>query len=1235
MRDGNFSARQRTKPTAKNAEAVMHRLDGSSLRPFADAFYRPLGHGIASPGSGATANIEEDGSLSYDPGEHGDHASFENDAVTFGRYRAQFRDRLESLIAFADVYGLAERDEIARGLSDLFQHRFVEHGFFSTRAAIVDGLGKRSLDEFCNLVARGDLPQHVVTTAIRELAYGVRACADGAAAHLLAASRNLALAAAGVAGELWRAKEELIRAIVDEELTSEFGLEPWFPGNHVHAANGVWDQVSDVLGLQKVNDGVRISQVDDPQFLERVLDRIADALTPGRIALRLAEDAHAIFAEALRDVRGAANDGAVDELDAGLGREPLTAEAHDAFEIAISRVRDRFGLALQVTSFVESDEAYASWVPVRNGTRAAVDILKSMDEQGLLTTRPEVLGHWADSQAGGFLTLFGYGQCLVWAIRSQRPEGLPTNESLRAGYVRELLTVDGLREWLAAREPADGAAASSTTAHSASIDDWREAVAGHLLDTGDADALRPLFPEYFRTSELAMRLLGKLGNDHARELLESVAPRLDDAFVGAERCRFVDALLARELAPDVLLESWYPDPVMLAIEPRGHYRFARVTAAVRAGDVRTFEAIVAQLDAREPNPLRRAAAMIGYDRAEGRVLQPAALQSMALNMRDGFTRAMHAGHEIVVRAWSARVIREAPLHGEPAVTLMALVGIAGNVAPPLHLAMFNGHAGSVEAFGSALVDPIVAEHLHFQIVQVLAACEPAFGVPALSGAMMKGHTQAVRAFMQLVGRLHQVGRLSSDQVAELVSYPDRLGQSPLVTAINADAGASIRTYGDAVLGLAAAGAVEREWVRRLLCAQGHPDALGWALRSGRRESVQALEAVIGSAARAGVFAGRVTEVFGRPPGEPALAHQALLSFRPEAVACLCELLDSTSLGLALGDRLQRDLAGPIATMHAPLASHALANRNAEYLRACKELFTHPSVSLTPDAARTILSPFTQGAPSSMAPAFAHPDVIEAYAELLDAMPGPIPTTHVIAESLQPERCLGFNVVVLALANGDARGLRALGVLLDVVLRRDGSPSERAAELLSDVLVALRDPENSLVAELTVTEGAEEVLRAWGELLDRFRPAQWGPMAGDVLQTVRVRSGEGLHGLYEHACAVGSADSVRLAGSILTDRLTLGTISGRQFAARLSLDATAVQGLRQPARLDHLAAHWDTIALAARFLDDAAFAVVTRPAYTALPAQFDPRAPEVRAILEIERGGLARAMQARATRGGPG
>ncbi len=47
---------------------------------------------------------------------------------------------------------MSDANEIEENFDTFFRHRFKDVHYFSTRAEIVDAVGKQSLDEFCSMI---------------------------------------------------------------------------------------------------------------------------------------------------------------------------------------------------------------------------------------------------------------------------------------------------------------------------------------------------------------------------------------------------------------------------------------------------------------------------------------------------------------------------------------------------------------------------------------------------------------------------------------------------------------------------------------------------------------------------------------------------------------------------------------------------------------------------------------------------------------------------------------------------------------------------------------------------------------------------------------------------------------------------------------------------------------------------------------------------------------------------
>lgn len=1173
---------------------------------FTPKFYRPFD---MSGASGLTPSIDDaDKPIRYDPTVHSTHASFETGG-DFGRYESQFRQRIKELSDFVQQHRLPDAEVIADQLDWFLQGRFGPEPRFDGRKPVIDGLGKQSLDEFCAWARSGKLPAHTVGTAIRELAQGTQACADGATTQLVMASRSLALEASGLQSELWRVKEAVIKSVIDEVVTTRFSRTRGFTAHHIHHVSGLWDQFAGEFGLQPLNDLTRTREVRDDETLRAdVLDRINEVLTPGRLALLIADDALAAFRDGLSGRLGSEGGSREKNSADRIWHELKGSDDSSAFVDALESIKRRFGSTLQMGSFVELSDDGTKWSLVGDPTAAAVDMLKAMQNESLLPQMPELLGHWKADESGASMSLFGYGGTLLWAIRSQPTENLGPQHALSAGYERELLTVDGLHRWL------DSLEAGTPRSGAKKIVDWNQPVSAHLLSTGEAAQLTPLFPAYFRTAEQASALFEKLDDEATLQRLQQALPGLADAIPKTERPALIDYLVQRKLAPKDLLKAWYPTPVTLAVEGRGHYGTPRITWMIRNGQARGFRAINSHIDEYHLTPGTRKAATLGTARQDGlwtESVKRDLIINCRMNLNMGFGHAMMLGHVGSIRAWIERILSVAR---DPESVYFMLAG--DTIPPPLSLAIAHNRGDSIDEFGDALNDNNVLAHLNdTAIKKLLVAAAPQRSDepphPALHYAAKRDCGNAVIAYGRLLEKLYNSETINSDQIKLLLSDVEFNNQTSLGSAPFHHAVDFMRGFGEMLLQLRAKGALDDAFLRSMLRGEaGRPDVFLSALlcESNNGDFLAAFCEVLGSAIKKGVFGKEPSPSapFARESPDP-LTHTILSRRSTVGVKALFEMLNSESIAKDLGDKVLQALADQIKTFRANVAAEAIAEQNYTFLDSLGELLQHHRIKLDDGTLRAMLFP-GENSSLTLATVTAHSqfysEIIKSYTNLLLAAPRGAPTAGELASALLPSTSQPPRSVMSCiwqektLTNKDLTvSFEALGSLFRAVNTREFEPSPEDREAITTMLIGVtqRDYPDGYPIRSELKLGATNDFIEWAKLLDHFPHERFGEIAFDVLlkATGPVKEKEeGAGGVYAYACSSGHEESVKYVGEVLVDRLKRKTISPEQFAKLFTAGTSQVQRQnarnlndKRPRETKLEAIHWKQLDAAAPLLEE--------------------------------------------------
>lgn len=124
-----------------------------------------------------------------------------------------------------------------------------------------------------------------------------------------------------------------------------------------------------------------------------------------------------------------------------------------------------------------------------------------------------------------------------------------------------------------------------------------------------------------------------------------------------------------------------------------------------------------------------------------------------------------------------------------------LAGKDAEGTPALFMAMQNGHAEAIKAYGELVRQ---AEPIPEQQLIALLAGKDAKGTSALFMAMQDGHAEAVKAYGELVG---QAGPIPEQQLIALLAGKDAKGTPALFMAMQKGHAEAIKAYGEAVKSL--------------------------------------------------------------------------------------------------------------------------------------------------------------------------------------------------------------------------------------------------------------------------------------------------------------------------------------------------------------------------------------------------------------------------------------------------
>lgn len=903
----------------------------------------------------------------------------------FDTYRQQVADRIADLVGYFEGRVGPDEARLARdvrgGFEAMFSNRFDENGaqrYSESARVFFDHYGKHALDHLCRVIVRdGRVRPEDALECLHTLATSVTACGPGAVSALMAASREVDLLAGGVRGELWSAKEATIREIVLDAVQATHGHDP---GNETHYFAGAWNAIAPEFGLQPRHDLYAIAPRDpDGIPVAALRERIARELTPDRVALTVADRALELFRRAsthlLPDQAGPGSSGRT-WLEFPLEPRP--------FEAPLAAVRARFGPRMTLNAFVALDEHGMRWRPHTHPMPAAVDVLRSMHEEGLLTHGPERLGHWSADDGWSSLQLWGYGGALLWVTEARRSAGRSSAPQHR------LLEPADVGTWLRERDLTEGASGNPIGRIRT---DYQEAASDYLLAVGSPRSQGPLFPDLFRSAANAARLLDRMAPDAVERMLDERLEQLARDFPEAERTAFVDGLLDRGAAPDGLLGQWYPDPVELAAQQLDRARPApfaergpRVMVALEHGRGIALGQIHDRLGT-IPDPVRRIGALIGIAIPVGRLITAFPLPVAAGHVSDALHAAVRGGRVQALPTWFAHVARAArdlpesggaagwdvARHGGPQAydlarhaLLLALLGDSGGaddsssllgkalILNDADLVRGFAHALAASGFGESL-EPVLDDLLHAR-TNVRSGTDRLAG---LTWATRHAQCDALQAHGSMLFELHASGRLADESVF-LHLAGSRVGrggptagvcESPLNEALPAGIEAYGRILAQALRQGCLGGDPDavRERVLDLVCgARGavHPLASFLAFHDPDT-ALDAYCALLRSDEVAGALGEPGTRhVLERAnPAAAPLIHQALAGASRGATNGMRVLLDSPSLRETFGEHVLAALVEPIASFDGPLA-YAPAQGAARQTRAMQllALLAHPALA---------------------------------------------------------------------------------------------------------------------------------------------------------------------------------------------------------------------------------------------------------------------------------------------------
>lgn len=671
---------------------------------------------------------------SYSADHHGSHADFCG-SPDFEQYRQEVADDLRFLTELARDLGMDDADVVEKNLRILYDHRFHEN-HFNTHAALFDSAGKRSLDNVCDMLRDERRPDDKRRNAIRDLADGVTLCASGAVANLMAADRELSLSGEGMRSKLWKMKEDVVRAVLQQAVSEQFGASETYPGNEVHYVSGAWNYVADAVGLDQIPDlMVPRFSVD---FLNACRSKVLAAIAPDKLARLMAGECLAEFRSRTIDSPEAASG----EYTAAMARR---------FEEVLDDIRQDLGLeagALALRSFVRLVDDGARYEVRADHALIAVELLKAMNADRLLADAPTQLGERVDAD-GTRIVVYSYGDHLAWRLQQEMDGAAPWSAQ------RHLDMIDNAD--LNALPDAQGPDAPALPA----------GVIRQILRNGVAADLMGVRANWLGTSRSILALLRRLDADQAIQYLDANMPYLRTDFPVSERAGFLsDAITIGEPGRE-LARAWYPDPwALLSDTP---CRYSRLTQlehwlmANEAGPIDTVrEIMIAGWSGDHDAVSLRDGIFRALSGAEGRSF-------MWMPVHANSPRGTDALHRLIVD------LLDEPVSGEAmAETLPKLFGGANGRVQALRM-LTTGNAAALAAVHRMLFDPAILPLIQNDLPRILLGDDPQKEFPMWS-ALFTRDVPLIQAYGALLADMAKVPGM--EQWLAILTTPNKSAGSP-------------------------------------------------------------------------------------------------------------------------------------------------------------------------------------------------------------------------------------------------------------------------------------------------------------------------------------------------------------------------------------------------------------------------------------------------------------------------
>jgi hypothetical protein len=731
---------------------------------FLPEFFKP--HTAPLPSDSRSSAADNRPRTSYLPERDGSYAEF-CDSENFVRYREEMRENIDFVAARCKKLGMNDAAEIEDRFHTLYRRRFDE-AYYDTHAELIDSAGKRALDNFCAMLDDERLPAEKQRSAIRNLSQGVTVCASGTVRNLIDADRDLSLSSGGMRGKLWKAKEETVRAVLQDAVVQRYGPGLGFNVNEIHYVNAAWNHLADTLGLSRIPDWMMASYLDD-KFLALCQDMVFAALSPDKIAKKIAEDC-------LSDFRSRT------VFDPESPSVPCDDTQTEWLTIVAGDIMRDLGLAegeLSLHAFVQIDSDAQRYQVHDDPSLIALALLRVMNADRLLADVPEQVAEFG-TEDGRCIALYSYRASLAWQLQ-QHTEAARA-PSWDAHQDAEVMDVAGLRAWSKARGPDAADPPAATVRQLLRSTDPEDIMSVRAAWLGSADAILGLLKrldavqaiQYLgdNLSYLALRfpdgeraafidevvhlgepgralarlwyselgLVKRLAPAQAMEYLEENLQSLRAGIPPAERAAWADAVMHLGEPALSLVPAWYPHLWALLGEGNAAEGRTRLEHWIQSDNVPAIDAV-------------RELMQQGWGVRDGQACPDSAIDQ-AFSCYDGapiVQKLASSGSPAAVDALH-RLLRQL-LSGPPEIRdqlasrLPALFADRDN--PPLLPASRARDAATIAAIHRMIVDPLILPHIAKDLPTILAGSKPGSLYP-IWDAMVHGRAANVQAFGALL-----------------------------------------------------------------------------------------------------------------------------------------------------------------------------------------------------------------------------------------------------------------------------------------------------------------------------------------------------------------------------------------------------------------------------------------------------------------------------------------------------